>query len=61
MDPLTTMKFLEPFDLTPVTLLTKMQVLPIIDLPGSIINLRFRGIITSLMESMRSIGVGIFV
>ena len=42
MLPSTTIKFFVPLDLTPVTLLTKQQVLAIKDLPGSMIRVRSR-------------------
>lgn len=42
MLPSTTMKFFVPLDLTPVTLLTKQQVLAMRDLPGSMMSVRSR-------------------
>ena len=42
MLPSTTMKFFVPLDFTPVTLLTKQQVLAIRDLPGSMMRVRSR-------------------
>ena len=42
MLPSITMKFLDPFVLTPVTRLTKQQVFAMSDLPGSMMRLRSR-------------------
>jgi hypothetical protein len=42
MLPSTTIKFFVPLDFTPVTLLTKQQVLAIRDLPGSMMRVRSR-------------------
>ena len=48
MLPSITIKFFVPLVLTPVTLLTKQQVLAISDLPGSMIRVRSRESTNSL-------------
>ena len=56
--PSVTIKCLFPFVLTPVTRLTNTAVLPIIERPGSIINV-MSSVSSSRIESIRSVGVGI--
>lgn len=59
MDPSTTIKFLLPFYLTPITLETKTVVFPTSERPGSMMSLRFIWIIVSLISPNRSLGLGI--
>ena len=58
IDPSITMKFFCPFDLTPLTVLTKAPALPTSDLPGSKIKVTPSSPTSFLTTSMRSLGVG---
>ena len=58
MDPSTTMKFLLPLVLVPVTVLTSADALPIMERPGSRIMVRPRSATRSLTVSTRSAGEG---
>ena len=53
-----TMKFLLPFALTPVTVLTSAALVATIDLPGSMMIVNPRSSTTPRMVSIKSFGVG---
>jgi len=58
MEPSTTMKFLFPLALVPVTVLTSAALVATIDLPGSMMIVSPKSSTTPLIVSIRSLGVG---
>ena len=58
IEPSTTMKFLFPLALVPVTVLTSAALVATIDLPGSMMIVSPKSSTTPLIVSIRSLGVG---